>query len=309
VRIAPIALLIAVAGIGGARLARTKASASVPPEENLPFAPSPEAVPFLSLGYREVTADLFYVRLIGYFSFAPDPDFAAALVEAIVALDPKFQPAYEFGAFALTDARSPIVQERALQAVSLLERGMAEFPKAWRLPYLAGQIYLGDLATNDPAQRRRWDDRGALLLESASRKPGAPSDAALMAATIQTRTGQQQRAIENLKEILLLTDDAKARGTILTQLAQLTNESSDELAAESQQSKERFEKAWKSERDTVPASMYLLIGPRLPAAFDLGAMATGGRDLIGTEGFDHLPPLTDPVDPAHAQPSAPVEHR
>jgi hypothetical protein len=30
--------------------------------------------------------------------------------------------------------------------------------------------------------------------------------------------------------------------------------------------------------------MYLLIGDRLPPAFDLRELAVGGRDLIGTEG-------------------------
>ncbi|HEY4177023.1 MAG TPA: hypothetical protein VGM90_09340 [Kofleriaceae bacterium] len=293
-RLGPIALLIAVAGLGTARYARTAASAAVPEEVAKPFVPTPDAVPYLSLGYREMVADLLYVRLVGYFAVSPDPDSGGALAEAIVALDPQFQPAYEFGAIALTDARSTPVQARQLQAIALLERGIKAFPRSWKLPTLAGQLYVGDLMTTDKAQREKWDERGAMLLESASRKPGAPADSAMIAATLQTRIGKQQRAIENLDEILLLTEDPKARTKILEQLAQLSHENSDELAAEIQDKQREFDRSWKQQRDSVPPSMYVLIGPVLPRSFNLIDLATGGRDIVGATGFERLDPVTDP---------------
>ncbi len=41
--------------------------------------------------------------------------------------------------------------------------------------------------------------------------------------------------------------------------------------------------AWLRDRPAVPATMYLLIGPRPAPGFDLRELATGGRDLVGAQ--------------------------
>ena len=82
----------------------------------------------------------------------------------------------------------------------MLERGIAEFPDDWKLPYLAGQIYTQDLVTDDPNQRREWNERGTLLTESAIREPGPPQQAATWVAFMRTKLGQRDRAIKDLRE-------------------------------------------------------------------------------------------------------------
>lgn len=290
-----VAASLAIAAFASARAARVSARGLRPAELTAtPYAPSPTSAPILALGYRELGADLLFVRMVGYFAaYDSAPADTAALAEAIVALDPRFRRAYELGATAMTDARRPPDRALQLRALALLERGMREFPTYWRFPNLAGQIYLVELQTEDPAQRRRWDEKGALLLESASRKPGAPADAALHAAILQSRIGERQRAIDSLREILLLTTDQRARKAILDKLAELTDDSSEELAAEIFEQRKRFEHEWRANRPAVPASMYVLIGARLRAGFDLEDLATGGRDLIGSEGFERLEPVVD----------------
>src|SRR5262249_46663638 len=138
-----------------------------------------------------------------------------------------------------------------------------------------------DLQTGDPGQRRAWDERGAQLLEAAIRKPDAPADAATTAAVLRTRLGQHQRALDGLRELLLITSDASARRRILDKLAELSHADADELAAELLEARRRFEAAWRRDRPAVPASMYLLIGPRPAPGFDLRDFATGGRDPVG----------------------------
>lgn len=295
-RIAIVAPLVALAGIGFARTAREQAKdRSVVNVVDAPYAPAPTSAPFLTLGYRELAADLFFVRLVGYFG-SPDNDAQsmAALAETVVALDPQFRRVYEFGAVAMTASKRGVDNSIHLRAIALLEIGAKNFPKYWRFPNLAGQIYLVDLTTSDPAQRREWDQKGALLLESATRKPGSPAESALIAASLRTRLGQQQRAVDGLREMLLITDDAAARKRILEQLAKLADENAEEIAAEMLIARKQLDDEWEAARPALPLTDYLLVGPQLQAGFDLGGLATGGRDLIGSEGFERLEPITDP---------------
>lgn len=289
----PVALAIAAAALGTARGARVLAEHER--DENAitePFAPSPEAAPFLSLGYHELAADLYWIRLTGY--FGGDRNTAAGiagLVDAITAFDPTFHRVYEWGARAMTLAHEGVDQATYLHAIAVLERGAKQFPDDWRLPYLAGQIYTQDLQTKDAAQRRAWDDKGTLLVESAIRKPGAPAEAAEWAAVMRTKLGEHERAVRELEEMVLVTEDGRARQALLARLATLENADADEVAAEILETRKRFDAQWHAERPSLPASMYILLGAPHRPAFDMTDLATGGRDLIGSEPIEKLEPV------------------
>jgi hypothetical protein len=83
--------------------------------------------------------------------------------------------------------------------------------------------------------------------------------------------------------MLLITNDTAARRRILDKLAELSHQNADELAAEILEARRRFDAAWARDRPAVPASMYLLIGPRPRSGFDLRDLATGGGDLVGEQ--------------------------
>lgn len=287
-----IGLLVAVTAIGGARFAKQSIATTHEAAVSEPFTPSPESAPFASLGYREAMADYLFVRLIGYFSDENSSGPAVAnLADAIAALDPNFQRIYEMGANAMTIARKNVDQDVYLRAIALIERGRTRFPHDWRLPYLAGQIYTQDLVTEDPKQRREWDERGTLLIESAIRKPGAPARAATWAAFMRTKLGQRERAEQGLREMIMLTSDPETRKRMLDQLAELVEKDSAALELELNGARIAFLKAWKAERRNLPATFYVLLGKRPEPGFDMADLATGGRDLIGTEQLEQLEPL------------------
>ncbi len=285
------AVLVALVAIGGARFAREAAGARTD-VANEPYAPSPEGAPLVSLGFREAAADLLWIRLTGYFG-SPDStsDGIAALTEAITALDPKYHRAYEYGARAITIASYGVDQRSFLRALTVLEHGIAEFPDDWKLPYLAGQIYTQDLVTDDAKQRHDWDERGTLLTESAIRKPGAPAEAATWVAFMQTKLGQRERAVKNLRELLLVTRDDRARKDMIEKLATLEDSDSSEIASEVFEQRKRFDSAWKRDRPTISPTMYILLGPRIEPGFDLTELATGGKDLSAVPAPDRLEPL------------------
>ncbi len=281
----------AVAAIGGARFAREAAGerADVAAE---PYAPSPTSAPLVTLGFREVAADLLWIRLTGYFG-GPDStsNGVASLVEAIVALDPTYHRPYEYGARAITIALSGVDQTSYLRALKVLERGIAEFPADWKLPYLAGQIYTQDLVTDDPKLRREWDERGTLLTESAIRKPGAPQQAATWVAFMRTKLGQRDRALKDLRELLLVTRDDRARKNMIEKLATLEGSDSSEIAAEVFEQRKLFDSKWRHDRPAITPSMYILLGPRIVPGFDMTEIATGGRDLVTVPPPEKLEPL------------------
>jgi hypothetical protein len=289
-------LVLALASFGVARGARTIAESQAQEGLSEPYAPSPTAAPYISLGYREAFADALFVRLRGYFGDVDStPDVVAELCEAIVTLDVRYHRAYSYCAgaisfFALTSRRHGN-NDLYLRAIKILDQGMREFPRDWTLPELAGQIYTQDLQTDDPAQRREWDEKGLLLIESAVRKPGAPAVLADWAAVMRTKFGQQQRAVRDLKEVLLLTTDARARKALLQRLAQLENENADAIAGEIFEARKRFERDWLANRPDLPGGWYVVLGPRLHLWFDPTDLATGGRELVTAEWNDKLEPL------------------
>jgi hypothetical protein len=278
----PVVLAAALAALLGARVARGLATDDRRNDlVDTPYAPSASAAPYVSLGYRELLADLLWLRLTGYFADDRSTgDGVANLVEAIVALDPHFQRPYEWGARAITAAHYGVDQRDYLRAVGVLEHGADAFPDDWRLPYLAGQIYTQDLVTSEAAQRRAWDEKGTLLIESAIRKPGAPAEAAEWAAVMRTKLGEHERAVQGLREMLLVTSDSKAQQRLVDRLAELEKRDADELRIEVTAARIRFDRAWREDRPLLPATMYVLIGPHLDPAFDLSRTATGGRDLL-----------------------------
>lgn len=286
-----VALGIAAVGFGGAHLARGAAERTNEADPE-PYAPSPAAAPIVSLGYREVAADLLSIRLIGYFaSREASADGLASLTEAIVALDPKFHRMYGYGANAMTIAATGVTQTTFHRAIAILEQGTREFPADWQLPMLAGEMYTQDLVTDDPRQRRAWDDRGTELTEAALRKPGAPQDAATWVATMQTKLGQRERAIQSLRELILVTNDVDARKRMLDKLGQLENTDMAELAGELYEERQKLDTRWLHDRPDIPATMYILLGPRIQPGFDMTDLATGGADLVGSKPIERLPPL------------------
>ena len=275
-----------------------------------PFAPSPAAAPFVALGYRELGADVLSLRLMGYFAGTGDQASAtASLVEAVIALDPKYVRNYEFGARAITLADGGLNNAAYQRAIAILERGAKEFPANWKLPFLASQIYIQDLQTDDAAQRRSWDEKGLMAAEAAIHKPGAPAETATLIAMMRTKFGQKQRAANELREMLLVTEDKAARRHLIEKLAGIESDSSDEIAAEIFSARNAFEKRWKQARPALPATMYTVLGDLTAPAFDLASLASGGESVFSLS-FERLPALHDddataPVTTAPV-PTAPV---
>lgn len=287
-------MLALVLGAHGLGTVANASRARWPKTLDLPYAPSPGAAPYIALGYRELAADLLWIRALGYVGGDDDQAVAtSALVESIVALDPTFERIYGWGALAISATGSNASNDDLLAAIRILERGMARFPNSYVLPLYAGQIYTVDLHSDDPVVTRRWQLEGARMLERAVRVPGAPAELGTFAAHLRTKLGQRDKAIRDLRELIVYTSNAKQREALIQKLAKLEESDAGELAYELDTERLRFEETWRAERPELTRTMYILVGPRLPSRFRLDDLAVD-RDLIGIdEELSPLPPLTD----------------
>lgn len=283
---ATIALMAAIALGGGARALAGHANAlraRWPATLDPPWAPSPEAAPFASLGYREAMADWMWIRTLVYVGGDDDQAHATRqLVESIVALDPHFRRIYAWGGLAMSAVGTGATEADYLAAIRVLERGADLFPDDWRIPLYAGEIYVTDLHSDDPEKTRAWQAAGARWLERAVRVPGAPKTTATLAAHLRSKLGQREQAIRDLRELVLYTNDRAERDRLVKKIAALAGEQSDEIDHELDVAAKRFQAAWDHDRPELPPSTYILVGPPIAPWFDPDALAVD-RDLIGTE--------------------------
>ena len=266
--------------------------ASWPKVGDEPYAPSPEAARYISLGYNELGADLMWIRALGYFG----GDDASArgvrdLVVAMTALDPRFESALTWGSIAMQSITMKLDQRDYLEIVAVLERGMKEFPKNYNLPLRAGEIYVRNLKSDDPSQQRAWKQTGTVLLSRAVRLPDAPKDLGTYVAHLETELGQREQAIRDLRELITYTTKPSDRNKLVKKLALLTNTPSEGIAYELDVERTRFDAAWKRERPELSPTMFVVMGPRLLPYFDLGDLAIDHE--LDLEPIEALPPLPD----------------
>jgi hypothetical protein len=258
--------------------------AAWPPSEEYAILPSPEAAPFLFLGYRELGADITWARLLVYYGSSrigeSDFRYLRRFIDNVIALDPRFEKLYRWAAYAVTFKQNRATQEEFRLSVHYLERGIREFPERYELFWLLGLRYWLDLEPKDEAERRRFRERGAELIEIAMRKPDAPPDLATFAASLRSRMGQRERAMSELREMILTTDNPQARRRMLARLRELSDSS--ELADEVARAAERFDDEWRRTLDYAPPGLYVLLGPAPDPAIDFDRLATE-RDLFGAD--------------------------
>jgi hypothetical protein len=108
---------------------------------------------------------------------------------------------------------------------------------------------------------------------------------------MRTKLGQRARAVEGLRELLLVTRDIDARKKLIDRLSTLVNTDSLELAAEIFEERHHFEAAWQRDRPMISPTMYVLLGPPLAPSFDMVDLATGGADLVGSQ------PVVEKLEP------------
>lgn len=235
----------------------------------------------LSLGYRELYADLAWCRALVYYgdSWGGDGDLTQIedLADLIIELDPRFEPVYLWAPYAVLYKTGEVTQDEYRSSVRYLERAMVEFPDNYQHYWTAGTRYYLDLQSEDAQVTRYFRERGVRLIEQAMQMPNAPTELATMAATMRSKLGQHQRALDNLRRMIAMTDNPAARKQLLKRLHQAAPDLADELTA----ARTALEQRWQRDMPAVSLDFYILLGPPPPPTFDLRELTTPQDLFIG----------------------------
>lgn len=172
-----------------------------------------------SLGFREVLADLYWLRAVQYYGrqkLMNAPTGYAdlrPLLETAAELDPRFEIVYRYGAVFLSEAM-PVGAGQPEAGVALLKKGADRNPTNWRLRQDEGLFhffYLEDAA------------RGSQVLLQAADIPGAAPWLKPLAAQVLAQGGELEASLQMWAIIREQSEPGPLRDNAEAQLSVLRN--------------------------------------------------------------------------------------
>lgn len=196
------------------------------------FLPSTEALPWLSLGFREAFADVIFVRALVYYGeelhHRGSLDFFDSYALAAIQLDPYFRRAYLWGGSVglYRTQNSTIPESSFLSAIALLKQGYARFKPdgefAWELGSVMAYEYLPTL--EDGARKTELKAEAAEYLSEAAELGAGPAWLSLSSSSTLMKLGKRERARSFLQRIFPAVTDPAMKARIRRRLAILDAE-------------------------------------------------------------------------------------
>jgi tetratricopeptide (TPR) repeat protein len=239
----------------------------------------------MSLGYRSALADLIFAHVLVsagiHFQEKRGFEFASKYIEAVNALDPKFELPYRMADGLITLQAKPVGAQAYRQARKILERGMAEFPYSQGIWTSAGMFlaYLGPTGNIEGDELADWKLAGARALARSCELVGSqepPPQQCIVAAGLLSKAGEAAAARQFTERMLALNDDPEVRRFMAALLEQKVGaEERDRL----HERREQFKRAWSTDLPFVSRGAVLAIGPRWDSAAcaGVGGCATSWR--------------------------------
>jgi hypothetical protein len=232
----------------------------------------------LSLGYRSALADLIFAHVLVssgiHFQEKRGFEFVGKYIEAVNALDPKFELPYRMADGLITLQAKPVSVDAYRQARRILERGMAEFPYSQGLWTSAGMFlaYLGPTGNIEGEELADWKLSGGRALARSCELVGsreAPPQQCIMAAGLLTKAGEANAARQFIERMLALNEDPEVRRFMGALLEQKVGSAERERLRER---REQFKRAWSTDLPFVSRGAALAIGPRFDSAACAGKL-------------------------------------
>lgn len=165
------------------------------------YLPSGEFLDQASLGYRNLVADILWVKTVqyygGYRMGQNDLALFSHLIDVITDLDPQFVFAYLFGGLVIAEDLGHFEE-----GVAFIEKGIENNPTDWWLVFELGflnYVYARDF------------DTAAHYFSLASRLPGADQITTRFAAFVSAKAGHTETSIAMWEELSRTSDNPYIR--------------------------------------------------------------------------------------------------
>jgi tetratricopeptide (TPR) repeat protein len=176
--------------------------------DDLLYFSSPAAVRKMALGYDSLAADFYWMRAIQYYGRRDEADKRpvryknlSTLLDIATTLNPDLLDAYRSGSSFLAEP-DPVGAGQPSEAIKLLDKGIREHPRDWRLLYDKGFIYFWFL--------KNFKTAGEIWL-SAGRLPEAPHWLEGLAAMAFSKGGGLRVAVSIWERQLKESNQASIR--------------------------------------------------------------------------------------------------
>lgn len=289
--LAPLALAALFLGALRLRGAANAHLVATTAYEDIYYLPPPGALRVAALGHDAALADLLWIRALIYtgdeYTHLGGLRYVFAYTDALLTLDPDFRAVYHWIASAGTYQPEAITIDEVQATLAILERGVARFPDDGELAWDLGATYAFELPAFLATDEERADARlrASPHLMRAARLGAAPPWMMLSNATLLSRIGRAERAVEHLEEMYATVDDPSLRAQIAARIAALRTESHASAFVEMSEAEEG---ARLRAYPWVHPAMYHLLGPR--PAVDVAASL---RDGFAAHAFDEGTALED----------------
>jgi hypothetical protein len=200
--------------LGSAAWFLEKADESKPADWNqdqLTYLPSGKLLKPLAMDLDEAVADILWIKAMIYFADAymqgKGYGWLGHMLDIVTTLNPRMRPAYEFGGVVLTKEKSQLPK-----TMRLLERGVGEFPKDWRIRVYAAMAQLA-LDSNYT--------KAAAFLEPVTLDPEVPDHIRTLCATLLSKGGGRRVALAFLVNSYVRSDNTINREIFLDKILKM----------------------------------------------------------------------------------------
>jgi hypothetical protein len=170
----------------------------------LSYLPKGQYLKSMVLGYRQVVADLIWIKAVQHFGDVKQTSegyvWAYHATDVVTDLDPQFVFAYQAAGTVLG-----VWAGRLAESTAILKKGMQHNPEDWHLPFMLGYDYYFELC--DPTSAARY-------FRIASELPGAPHYLPKLAARMTVEAGDPAVALEFLQRLHEQTRDDQLRESL-----------------------------------------------------------------------------------------------
>ncbi len=243
------------------------------------YLPPASWLKVFSIGYNEAFADAIWTKFIIYFGSAPKQNVKPGMflgddasanaakqgvenytlnyVQAVTDLDSRFLAAYAHGA-RLTMYHKGIISKQTVQvAIKILEKGIRFFPDDGALRFNLGFLYYYELIPfiRDAEEKKKIKEKGANILYTAAKLPGAPPYVAELASSLLSRHKMNNLAIEHIRFMLLAETDPDIRRHLQKELEDLVGK---QIQFEEQQMA-NFSELWRTRYAFIPFDLYTVL--------------------------------------------------